>query len=446
LHDYYASKGEEKSIKIVADGKTVSSGRIVVCDLEDWIHQPPAGKVALDPERGRLSFPSDEIPEDVHVSYYYGFSSDLGGGFYSRPRLKIDFPENTITYKISKKILSGSSDIDQSIVDALAKWESDGKPDAIFEILDSEFYEMPSELMLPNDKTVAIISADKQRPVLKKMPEGGGADEHTIQIIGGDSSHLVIDGLLLDLSLTISEKLDLLLVTHSTLVPSNNSPSIRYKGTHPLRISLYRTICGSIITEGSEADCRIKPETELDITDSIIDEKAAAVNRNGNISNSMAIECYKIKIENSTVFGKVNVVLVDIVSNTIFTDFIRAERRQQGCMRFSYIPVGSEVPRRYRCQPEDPSNLFEGYNTCSKKVFPRFTSQRYGDAGYAQLHKYVSNEILHGGDNGAEMGAFNHLYQPQRINNLEASLEEYLRFGLDAAILSVNADNERRKL
>ena len=447
LQDYYASRGEEKSIKIVADDKTVSSGRIVVCDLEDWMRKPPAGKVALDPERGRLSFPSDEIPEDVHVSYYYGFSSDLGGGFYSRPGLKIDIPENTVTYKISKKVLSGpSDDINQSIVGALAKWEGDGKPDAILEILDSEFYEMPSELLLPNGKTVAIISADKQRPVLKKMPEGG-VDEQTVPIIGGDGSHLVLDGLLLDLNLDISEKLDLLLVNHSTLVPSN-SPSIRYKGTHPLHISLHRTICGSIITEGSEVDCSAKPETELDISDSIIDEKdaAAAVNANGDTSSSMAIGCYKIKIENSSVFGKVNAVLVDIVSNSIFTDLVRVERRQQGCMRFSYIPVGSEVPRCYRCQPGDPSDLSTGYNTCSKKVIPRFTSRRYGDAGYAQLNRYVSHEIMQGGDNGAEMGAFNHLYQPQRINNLETRLEEYLRFGLDAAILSADADNGRRDL
>ena len=51
------------------------------------------------------------------------------------------------------------------------------------------------------------------------------------------------------------------------------------------------------------------------------------------------------------------------------------------------------------------------------------------------------------GDNGAEMGAFNHLYQPQRIKNLEASLEEYLRFGLDSAVLLIDtAYNARRKL
>ena len=259
------------------------------------------------------------------------------------------------------------------------------------------------------------------------------------------ADHLVIDGLLLDLSLIISEKLDLLRITHSTLVPSK-SPSIRYKGSHPLRISLNRTICGSIITEGSEVECGVKPETELDITDSIIEENAG-VNTNGNIHNGVAIECYKIKIENSTIFGKVKVVLVDIVSNTIFTDFIRAERKQQGCIRFSYVPLGSEVPRHYRCQPEDASNLYEGYNMCSKEVFLRFTSQALWRSRICPLHKDVSYEIMHGGDNGAEMGAFDHLYQPQRIKNLEASLEEYLRFGLDSAVLLIDtAYNARRKL
>ena len=56
-------------------------------------------------------------------------------------------------------------------------------------------------------------------------------------------------------------------------------------------------------------------------------------------------------------------------------------------------------------------------------------------------------EIMHGGDNEAIMGAFDHLYQPQPIENLEASLEEYLRFGLDSAVLLIDtAYNARRKL
>ena len=43
-----------------------------------------------------------------------------------------------------------------------------------------------------------------------------------------------------------------------------------------------------------------------------------------------------------------------------------------------------------------------------------------------------------GADNGAEMGVWNLLQQPQREANLALALDEYLRFGLEAAALFVN--------
>ena len=63
-----------------------------------------------------------------------------------------------------------------------------------------------------------------------------------------------------------------------------------------------------------------------------------------------------------------------------------------------------------------------------------FTSLRYGDAGYCQLSQICAVEIREGADDQAEMGAFHDLYQPQREANLNSSLGEYLRFGLEAGI------------
>ena len=65
---------------------------------------------------------------------------------------------------------------------------------------------------------------------------------------------------------------------------------------------------------------------------------------------------------------------------------------------------------------------------------PVFTSLRYGDAGYGQLSAHCAAEIRLGADDGAEMGAFHDLYQPQREANVRTSLDEYLRFGLEAGI------------
>jgi len=58
----------------------------------------------------------------------------------------------------------------------------------------------------------------------------------------------------------------------------------------------------------------------------------------------------------------------------------------------------------------------------------------YGDPAYGQLSASCAIEIRSGADNGAEMGAFYFLKQPQRDTNLRVALLEYLRFGLQAGI------------
>jgi len=59
---------------------------------------------------------------------------------------------------------------------------------------------------------------------------------------------------------------------------------------------------------------------------------------------------------------------------------------------------------------------------------------RYGDAAYCQLDLRGPAEIRTGADDGAEMGAFHLLFEPQREKNLRLRLDEYLRFGLEAGI------------
>ncbi len=103
-----------------------------------------------------------------------------------------------------------------------------------------------------------------------------------------------------------------------------------------------------------------------------------------------------------------------------------AERRQQGCVRFSYVPPGSQVPSCYQCQPLDAES--------AGRVRPQFTSLRYGDAGYFQLSPHTPDAIRRGAEDEAEMGAFHDLYQPQRETNLRVRLDEFLRFGLEAGI------------
>jgi hypothetical protein len=124
----------------------------------------------------------------------------------------------------------------------------------------------------------------------------------------------------------------------------------------------------------------------------------------------------------------------------IFNQSARADRRQAGCVRFSSIATGSRTPRRYRCQPD---LALEGVTGAADRALiiarlrPIFTSVHYGDPAYAQLALNCALEIRTGAEDGAEMGAFHDLMQPQREANLKIRLEEYLPFGLIPGLIYV---------
>ena len=129
---------------------------------------------------------------------------------------------------------------------------------------------------------------------------------------------------------------------------------------------------------------------------------------------------------------------------------IRAERRQVGCMRFSFVPQGSITPRRFRCQPQlaideavaareaalgGPVPAAERaaiIRRAVRRMVPSFTSRRFGRPAYAQLRNGAPREIRTGADDESEMGAFHLVHAPQRETNLRIRLDEYLRFSLEA--------------
>lgn len=160
-------------------------------------------------------------------------------------------------------------------------------------------------------------------------------------------------------------------------------------------------------------------------------------------------------LERVTVLGAVHVKQLQLASETIFAEQVTADRRQVGCVRFSYVPRGSRTPQRFRCQPDTAiaaavaaaeaqagGPIGAGLRAALtaqqvRRVTPSFTSTVYGQPAYGQLGLACPDEIATGAEDGAEMGAFNFLKQPQRLSNLRTSLDEYLRLGLEAGIFFV---------
>jgi hypothetical protein len=159
----------------------------------------------------------------------------------------------------------------------------------------------------------------------------------------------------------------------------------------------------------------------------------------------------------TTIFGQVHVQQL-FASEVIFASIVDSTRRQNGCVRFSYVPEGSRTPRRYRCQPDleianetqQAEQLAAQMGTTLSSadrdairddvyawLQPSFTSLHYGQPAYGQLFVECPRQILTGAQDGSEMGAFCFLKQPQRATSLQVRLQEYMPFGLEAGLIYV---------
>jgi hypothetical protein len=410
---------------------------ISVCDLSDvldaggnvigWAHQPVT-TIGIDPLLGRIAFPTSQpAPTGVHVNYCYGFSAEIGGGSYSsRPGTTAgDVPIN----------VPGDASTIQAALDLAISRLTGLKKTAVIEVKSNEYFVEMVTVNLPADKTVELRAAVGFRPVLVLSGDMHVAgDQNSVFQLNG---FLIAGGSLVVHHASPSELPNLLSglqISDCTLAPCDTPqiltapaqpavPRLRIE-TPDVAVSIDKCILGSI-RSASEGGCTI--------TNSIVD--ALHADEIAFAALDAAGPGGPLTVQSSTMIGKVHATEIALASNTLFvaklatidswTAPLVADQLQQGCVRFCYVPAGSRVPRPYRCHPSDNDPA---------PVFPAFTSLRFGEAGYCQLAQQSGPEILEGADDRSEMGVFHNLHQPQRISNLQISLNDYLRFGLEAGI------------
>lgn len=440
--------GENASLRLLKDGTPVPAQQILCKNLGDWA-RPPAGRIAVDVARGRITFAAGEEPATgVTACYNYGFAADIGGGPYDR-RDRITPVQPPV-----QEFAVGAGKDYAALADAVSAWGSAGRPPAVIRIYDSATYDAGLTLHLPESGMLVLDSENGERPtLLHAQPLQITSDAASAE----STAALTLSGLWMEGSLEVSGRIHLQLVD-CTLVPGRaldedgyprhaDEPSLNVDGTgvEDTEISISHSILGPLeLPEG----CR-----GLTIRDSIVDaplapgatepsRAAIAADADATLPGPVT------SLERVTVFGKVYVRQLDLASETIFTHPVVGERRQTGCMRFCSIPEGSRTPRRYRCQPDlavarrqaelDVTTLPpEELEEIVWRMRPRFTSQRFGEAAFAQLSASCAEEIRTGAEDGSEMGAFQMLQQPHRLANLKIALQEYLRFGLEAGIFLV---------
>jgi len=441
--------GDGKSLQIWTGSprQPVPAKSIVPADLTDWTYRPLPTQVAVDPVLGRIAFPPAQARRQaVWVSYHYGFSADIGGGEYDRPLAQ---PPDYTLY------LVGEEETFTRINSALTKWRDDKPQNAVIEIRNSGVYVEPINISLGAKQTLQIRAANQKRPMLRLL-DWQTSEPNDLSVTGQAGSWFTLDGLLITgRGVQVEGDVAGVTIRHSTLVPGwglqcncaplhPTEPSLELINS-PGCVNIEHSIIGSIQVDRDE----VKEDPGLiHISDSIVDATSPGRVALGAPESLCAYAALTIK--RSTVFGQIQTHAIQLAENSIFTGSILACRRQQGCMRFCYVPPGSRTPRRYECQPDlveaAVNNLFNsGDLTATERdtliaserlrVEPEFNSTRYGTAQYCQLADACACEIKRGADDESEMGAFHDLYQPQRRSNLRTRLDDYTAAGMNAEII-----------
>ena len=474
--------GDVPVVQVWLNGVEVLPEEIAICDLSDpnppiadgW-PRPPAVKnyggvprnikIGVDPRLGRLALPTGVAALPVEVGYAYGFSGDVGAGPYDRGTLLSDWIAaggRKVSWQMgitkNAALLAASpnpAQITSTLSDAITKWKAFAgiTPNAfgLITILDSDTYVEDltgaNTVDIPATCALAIVAADW--PILRdasNIPFRRTGDfvtaglRPTLQggisirgLAGAVKAEAILDGLQITGNVTVLVgDLGTLRMGHLSIVPSSGfqvNPSVTPATQNTeLAIRIERSITGAISL----------PDTvhSLALADSIVASGITADSSKPGITANGA----DVDIQTSTILGTINVRSLE-AGNSILLGLATAIRRQIGCVRFSYVPDNSTTGRRYHCQPdlalsaEKDASLYPGIRL---RVQPLFTSIDFGDPGYAQLALNCAAEIVSGADDAAEMGAFDYLKQPQREANLRSSLDEYLRFGLEAGIFFVN--------
>jgi hypothetical protein len=449
LHSEVGSSyyGVGNSLALYLDNKLVDSYSIRVCDLSGeeghWSNLPDVNSpyaVAIDPQLGRIALRpgtgDSSPPKTVRASFYYGFYGNIGGGEYPRSasftagseQKVVQVPDHHLTI--------------QAALDSL-------KGDGVVEVTKSETYVLPAGLKVKVSANghIELRAANECRPTLLLGKE--------ISVSGGTGSVFDLNGFciayvppfpgaalpvaLVHVAGGPANQLSQLGLTHCTLVPGwaltpqgepqyGNQPGLVAE-PDSLLVEIASCILGAI---------QVFELVTTSITDSIVDattKTEVAYSALGGTGAGGALT-----LSGCTVVGNVHATLLTLVSNSIVWAALSetnqwtsppsqqsaplwADRKQQGCVRFSFLPVGSAVPRQFQCVTEAPGS-----------PGPIFVSLRYGHPGYCQLFASTTDQVRRGADDGGEMGAFHFVLAPLRETDLRTRMQEYIPVGLEYGI------------
>lgn len=465
--------GEGKSLVIYLDDQPLNPYEVQVANLSgadgSWANLPVAGsayRAVVDPELGRIALPpaaaGGALPS-VKVTYRYGFNADVGGGEYPRAdsfivsdeQFVFPFPDTAAVPRYATL---------QAALD-FAKGQLAANAAVAVEITNSETYPQAGNLDVsvdvPAGCTIELRAKNETRPTLLLHSE--------ISVFGAASSTFALNGLLIAAAATLApnastvalvhvpakrpdgseNELEALEISHCTLVPgwSPDTSGTPQFGAQPnlvaepagLTVTARKSILGAV-RAGEFVNLKAF-DTIIDATDptnvAITDLDGIAGVGSLTLGGVDSLDSGDVPLHGCTVVGKVHAVLLTLVSDSIlwaglikadsWTTGLIADRKQEGCVRFSFLPTGAKTPRRYECIERSTAG-----------PQPIFFALRYGRPGYVKLLASTPDVVRRGADDDGEMGAFHFVLAPLRETDLRVRMQEYLPVGLEFGIIYQN--------
>ncbi|ULQ53243.1 hypothetical protein [Flavihumibacter fluvii] len=366
-------------------------------------------KLSVDAENG-LFLLKDPLPanEETIVSYHYGFSGDIGAGFYERRWILETNPV--------KHIQNGGAIPAANLA-----------VNGIAQIDDSKTYSSIADLA--GITTMTLQAANEKRPYLRL-----GNDWNLTAIAAGADTSLVLDGLWLGVeggktvSIFLNGNFKCVTIRNCSIDPGNiGIKDINGKALLPVVIKvagvvqnlcIESSITGPIQTQGAGVI-----ET-LSITDSIVQSTDPAL-------NAISMDDGKLYLDRVTVFGNLDIHWL-YATETIITGDVDTTDTQHGCFRFS---AASKNKPGNPLQPNRLPHPFASF-LFGKDSHHWFSSRQFGHPGFAQLSETAPEELVRGAENGSEMGVFAALLNPVKMDGLRSKVEEYMPFGLIAIFIN----------
>lgn len=455
--------GDDPVVEVFAD---LGAGLVAVpvtamtaADLSDQPTPPATGwprpaaplTVAVDPVLGRLAFRQGLAPTVVEVTSTFASPGQVGAGTYDR-----SCPETTEMlvaatgedrwFRAVGQLATPVPDLVRSTLsEAVTDWNAaPAGTVGVIAVVDSRSYAEDLVVTVPAGSSLLVIAvswpdaedltaADPTPDLARARPDDRRPHlQGSVTVTGaagvpdGAAGVLALDGLLIEGDVTVAAgDLGRLAIRHATVVPGVGRVAVdpatsAADDNGRLTIEVSQSITGAIVVPDRGPS--------LTVTRSIIDGLGA---------DAIAAAQAPVDLDQVTALGPVRAEQLS-ASDSILDGPVTVERRQSGCLRFSYLTQGAVAPRRYRCQPDlalaDVTDAAQAA-AVRARVTPTFSSTTYGDPAYGRLDDRTDAALLTGASNGAAMGAFADVQEPQRMANLSAVLEEYLRLGLEAGVI-----------